>query len=170
MGRISSANRNFIVTYILLVGLPLLGLAGVLRSGRRLSAPISVDGVWKFGLDSADLPAGKCGKSVGSLQDSLVTISQSGEGLTLSLDNGSRTDGSGVIEGTTLNASFLMPAVPASEPGCGTASVFTLTATIDAKSEPRSMLGTISVDGCASCSRVTYRAMRQTRSARVEAH
>jgi hypothetical protein len=170
MGRISSANRDFIVAYILLVGLPLLGLAGVLRSGRGLSAPISVDGVWKFGMESADLPAGKCSKSVASLQDSLVTISQSGKGLTLSLDNGSRSTGSGVIEGTTLNAAIPLPETSANELGCGTESALTLTATIDPKAEPRSMLGTISVDGCPSCSSVQYRAARQNRSARPEAH
>jgi hypothetical protein len=169
MGRISSANRNFIVAYILLVGLPLLGLASVLRTGRALSAPISVDGVWKFGMDGADLPAGRCSRSLASLQDSLVTISQSGKGLTLSLDNGSRAAGSGVIEGTALNAAFPLSAVSANEPGCGAASVFTLAATIDPKSEPRSMLGTISVDGCASCPSVKYRAARQARSARGEA-
>src|SRR5271169_3891252 len=148
MGRISPANKNFIVAYILLVGLPLLGLAGVMRSGRGLSAPISVDGVWKFAMDSANLPAGKCSKSLVSLQDSLVTVSQSGKGLTLSFNSASRAAGSGVIEGTTLNAAFSLHEVSANEPGCGADSVLTLAATIDPKAEPRSMVGTISVSGC----------------------
>ena len=31
------SNRNFIIAYILLVGLPVLGLIGVLKTGRRVS-------------------------------------------------------------------------------------------------------------------------------------
>jgi hypothetical protein len=170
MGRISPANRNFVITYILLVGLPLLGLAGVLRSGRELVAPISVDGVWKFGADSANLPAGRCGKSLASLQDSLVTISQSGKGLVLSLNNGSQATGSGVIEGTTLNATVPLPEASTNEPGCGSNTVLTLTGTINPKAEARSMQGTISVNECTSCSSVKYQAVRQTRSAGSKAH
>lgn len=170
MGRISPVNRNFIVAYTLLVGLPLLGLAAVLRAGRGLSAPISVDGVWKFSTDSANLPAGQCSKSLAWLQDSLVTVSQSGKGLTLSLNNGSRAVGSGVIEGTSLNVAVPLREVSANQPGCGSNVVLTLTGTIDAKIQPRSMLGTVSVNGCSSCSSVKYRAVRQTRSAGADAH
>lgn len=38
----SPANRKFVVAYILLVGLPVLGLIGVLRVGRKLAAPVAV--------------------------------------------------------------------------------------------------------------------------------
>src|SRR5277367_6917005 len=38
----SPANRRFVVAYILLVGVPLLGLIGVLRVGRKLTAPVAV--------------------------------------------------------------------------------------------------------------------------------
>jgi hypothetical protein len=170
MGRLSPASRNFIFTYILLVGLPLLGLAAVLRSGRGLSAPISVDGVWQFRPDSADVPVGRCSQTLASLQNSAVIVSQSGKGLTLSLDNGSRTTGYGTIEGTTLSAAFPLADVTANDPGCGSDSLLAFTATIDAKAEPRSMLGTISVDGCTSCSNVKYRAARQGRASRTEPH
>lgn len=169
MGRISPASRNFVIAYILLVGLPLLGLAGALRSGRRLNAPISVDGVWKFGTDGANLPAGKCGKSLASLQDSLVTISQSGTELTVSVNNDSSITGSGLIEGTTLNATVPVLETSTNEPGCGSYNVFTLSATVDPRLEPRSMQGTVSFRDCDSCSRMKYRAVRQTRSSRSAA-
>jgi hypothetical protein len=170
MGPISSANKKFLVIYVLLVGLPLLGLAGVLRSGRGLRAPISVDGVWRFRTDSANLPAGGCGQPLASLQDSLVTISQSGKGLVVSLNNGAPAAGSGVIEGTTLNATVPLPETSANAPGCASDNLLTLRATIDPKADPRSMQGTISANGCASCASVQYQAVRQTRSARSDAH
>ena len=44
-------NRNFVVAYILLVGLAVARLRGVLKSGRSLTAPISVDGTWKVEAD-----------------------------------------------------------------------------------------------------------------------
>lgn len=40
------ANRNFAFAYVLLVALPLFGLARVLRSERKFSAPMSVGGLW----------------------------------------------------------------------------------------------------------------------------
>jgi hypothetical protein len=170
MGHISPANRTFVIAYILLVGLPLLALVGVLRSGRGLVAPISVDGVWKLGTDQPSPPAGKCGKSLASIQDSLVTISQSGKQLSLTLNNGSPVIGSGVIEGTTLNATVPFSSAPMNEPGCGSNTVLTLSATVNPKAEARSMQGTISVNDCASCSTVNYLASRQTRSGRSETH
>jgi hypothetical protein len=170
MGIFSSANRNFVIAYVLLVALPLLGLAGVLRSGRGLVAPISVDGVWKFGADGANLPAGRCGKSLASLQDSLVSISQSGKYLVVSLKNGPPAAGSGVIDGTTLNATIPLPDISASEPGCGGDTMLALRATVTAKAESRSMQGTISVNECPTCSTMSYQAVRQTRSDRSRAH
>jgi Kef-type K+ transport system membrane component KefB len=38
----SYTNRKFVLVYIVLVGLPLLGLFGILRAGRKLAAPVSV--------------------------------------------------------------------------------------------------------------------------------
>ncbi len=78
------SNRNFIIAYILLVGLPILGLVGILKTGRGKSAPISVDGTWTFQADPSRLAALPCGKS---LATSDLAISQSGESFTLSLPN-----------------------------------------------------------------------------------
>jgi len=170
MGLFSSANKNFVIAYVVLVALPLLGLAGVLRSGRGLVAPISVDGVWKFGVNSENLSDGRCGKSLASLQDSLVSISQSGKYLVLSLKNGPPAAGSGVIEGTTLNATIPLPDTSTSEPGCGGDAMLALSATVASKAESRSMQGTISVNQCPSCSTVSYQAVRQPRSSRSGAY
>src|SRR5208283_757233 len=44
--RMSRTNRNFVFAYTFLVILPLAGLAGILKTGRNLTAPVSIDGVW----------------------------------------------------------------------------------------------------------------------------
>ncbi|MHB8218679.1 MAG: hypothetical protein ACYDDS_21615 [Candidatus Sulfotelmatobacter sp.] len=170
MRHVSPANRHFVIAYILLVGLPLLGLAGVLRFGHGLSAPISVSGVWKLGAEGAPLVDGKCGKGLASLQGALLTISQSGKELIVSVNNESLAIGSGVMEGTTLMATLPLLETPTKEPTCGSDNGITLTATVDPKLEPRSMQGTFSLRECDSCARMKYRAVRQAYSSRVEGH
>jgi hypothetical protein len=173
MGHISPTNKGFVIAYVLLVALPLLGLVGVLRSGRALVAPTSVDGVWKFTADGANPSADRCGKSLASLQDSLVTISQSGKRLGLSLNDLSLNDspplaGSGAIEGATLNATIPLPEAAAktsaNEPGCGNNIVLALTATVIRKPGSRSMQGTVSVSECPSCASLKFQAVWQSRS------
>src|SRR5580658_3455681 len=175
MGHISPTNKGFVVAYTLLVALPLLGLVGVLRSGRGLVAPISVDGVWKFSGDGAGPSAGRCGKALASLQDSLVTISQSGKRLSLSLNDLSLNDGqpaggSGVIEGTMLNGTIPLLESSTNESGCGNNVVLAFTATVLRKPESRSMQGTVAVSGWPSCASRKYQAVRQTLSSRGDAH
>lgn len=175
MGHISPTNKGFVIAYVLLVALPLLGLVGVLRSGRGLVAPISVDGVWKFEANGTTPSADGCVKSLASLQDSLVTISQSGKRLGLSLNGLNLNDGpplvgSGVIDGTTLNATILLPETQANEPGCGNNAVLALAATVVRKPESRSMQGTVSVSECPTCAILKFQAVWQPRSPGSEAH
>jgi len=155
MRLISATSKKFIVAYILLVGLPLLGLAGVLKAGRHLSAPVSVDGAWK--LDN-QLASGQCSQTLAGLQDSGLNISQSGQNLVLT--SGPRSTGSGSIDGTDFSGSISLN----EDQACGTAN---LTASIDNKTEPRSMSGTIYFAGCPNCTPLTYRAVRQTPSRRL---
>jgi len=162
MARISRTNRNFVIAYVLLVGVPLLGLAGVLKAGHALVAPISVDGSWTVETNTAT--------SFGqSLQNSVLTVSQSGNGLVLGL-TGLKTTGTGVLSGTAIDASLSPPEMAADH--CGSDATLTLKAAIDSKAEPKTMLGTISVKGCAtSDAELSYRAVRQSRSStKKEAH
>lgn len=163
----SHTNRNFVFAYILLVGLPLLGLAGVLRTGRSLTAPISVDGTWKIEADPGRIATQPCPQSA-SVFSSFV-ISQSGTTFVLTLNNGAKTVASGVIDGRTLKASVVPAQESASKSGCGDQPL-TLTATVDPATEPRSMNGAVSVTGCASCAPVGFHAVRQPRAAAGGAH
>jgi hypothetical protein len=163
----SHTSRNFVVAYVLLVGLPLLGLAGVLKSGRSLVAPISVDGVWKIEADASRLSSQSasqsCDETVSSFAAGSVAISQSGKSLVLTFSDSSKTVASGVLEGKSLTASFV-PARDASRDNrCGD-QLITLAAVIDPRVEPRSLNGVLSVNGCSSCAPLEFRAVRQPRA------
>jgi hypothetical protein len=157
----SNTNRNFIIAYILLVGLPILGLAGILKRGHKITAPVSVDGVWKLHADTAHLAALPCGKSLASAPDIAMAISQSGGNFTWSLVDGPKSAGSGVLDGATLRIA-VVPSVPwSSEADCGRGHEFMLLATVDPKTNPRSLTGTISLNDCPSCSPVEFRGFQQ---------
>ncbi len=157
----SHTSRNFVVAYILLVGLPLLGLAGVLRTGRTLTAPISVDGVWKIEAVANSVNPQGCAEVASSLANTSAVISQSGKSLVLTFNGPAKTVASGSIGSKTLTAS-INPA-PDSSSGCSGDQGVSLTATVDPKSEPRVLTGVLSVNGCASCAPIPFHAVRQPR-------
>jgi hypothetical protein len=163
----SHTSRNFVVAYVLLVGLPLLGLAGVLKSGRSLVAPISVDGVWKIESDADHLGSQStlqsCDRTVAALAAGSIGISQSGKSLVLTFNNGSKAVASGRLEGKSISASLAPAQDTSSENSCGDQPI-TLAATINPLVEPRSLIGVLSVNGCASCVPFQFRAVRQPRA------
>ncbi len=78
-------NRNFVLAYVFLVALPLLGFVGILKSGRGLSAPFSVDGIWKI---ESSLPyASPCSEFLFFVfKLSALSISQSGKSLVVTFE------------------------------------------------------------------------------------
>jgi hypothetical protein len=156
----SNANRNFIIAYILLVALPIVGLVGVLKRGRSLTAPISVDGMWRLQADPVLLAALPCGKTLGENPETALAISQSGRNFTLSFANGPKSTASGVLDGTAIKASFAPATEWSATTGCGAGRELSLVATVDTKADPRSLSGVLSVSDCPSCGSVAFRAVR----------
>ena len=152
------SNRNFAVAYVFLVALPITGLVGILRSGRSLKAPTSVDGVWSVQATAPNVTPSSCMSALGLNPDTRLTISQSGKNFAISAG---KTAGSGLIEGTSLQAD-LRPAGPLPvAPNCGGDGSVTLAATVDAKASPRVLSGALSVAGCPSCESVEFHAVKQ---------
>ena len=151
------SNRNFALAYVILVALPLFGLAGVLRSGRKLSAPMSVGGIWKISANQDQLARLPCGKFL-LAQNAAFTISQSGRAFTLNLPNSAPAT-SGTIDGNTINAALIPSAVAATEAGCGEHSL-SLTAIVDTKASPRSLQGALRVENCPGCAAIEFRGIR----------
>jgi hypothetical protein len=163
----SHTNRNFVIAYIVLVGLPLAGLAGVLRAGRSLKAPASVDGTWKLQRDASQSNPGPCTQVVASIFNSSLVISQSGNSVILTFPGTPKASGSGAIEGQILRG-VLVPSDSSASDCAGDARV-TLTATIDPKADPRMLTGVLSLDNCASCADTKFSAVRLPRTRSGEA-
>lgn len=153
------SNRNFVLAYLLLVALPVLGLAGVLRSGRNLKAPTAIGGVWKLQTNAAHLANLPCGKAFAA-PDAAFTISQSGRNFTLSFANSLMSSASGTIDGATVNASLKPSAGLSKETSCA-GRTLSLVATLDANVNPRSADGRISVNDCADCTPIEFHAIRE---------
>jgi len=114
--------------------------------------------------NSTRLSPGPCGEA-NSLANVSLVISQSGKNLSLTVDGSAKARGSGVLEGTNLNAPLVLTRDltrdAALAPGCSSAQPLTLTASVDPQSEPRTLNGSLSVDGCSVCAPVQFRAVLQ---------
>src|SRR5689334_875528 len=97
-------NKNFAIAYLFLVALPVVGLVGVLRSGRNLTAPTAIGGLWKVEHVNGALVTVTCGTSSSPDQDLVLAISQSGPNFTLKLANLPASSGVGAIVGTAVRA------------------------------------------------------------------
>ena len=153
-------SKNFVLAYTFLVLLPLVGLAGILKSGRRLTAPASIDGVWSLQLDSGQLDSQPCGRVLAALPDKAIVISQSGRSFILSAPGGPKVTGSGTLDGVTLRASLIAPPESSFETSCGSGRQLSLLATIDRNADPASLVGTLSVGDCPACASVGFQATR----------
>ena len=162
------SNRNFLFAYVLLVALPVVGLAGVLRSGRNLSAPTSVSGTWQISASPDQLAGLPCGKSL-LVPNSAFTVAQSGRAFTLNTPNSALSATTGTVEGNTINATLIPSAMAAKQNGCGEHSL-SLTATVDTKASPRSFQGTLRVQNCPQCAPVDFRAVRDEQAKAKETH
>lgn len=154
----SHSNRNFAVAYVFLVALPITGLVGIIRSGRSLKAPTSVDGVWSVQAAASKGTIPSCVSALGLDRDTPVTFSQSGKNFAI---NAGKAGGTGVIEGTTLQASLRPAGTLPTPPNCGGDGSVLLTATVDAKASPRVLSGALSVAGCPACESVEFHAVKQ---------
>ncbi len=161
---ITHSNRNFVLAYIFLVALPVLGLVGVLKSGRNLKAPLSVDGTWKIETQSDHASASLCSDLLSAVSNAPLSISQSGPSLLLALNGGIKTT-AGTLDGKTINASFAGANTDTANPPNCADRTWTLTATLDPHAEPKTMTGRFSIEGCASCAPLEFRAVRQPRPA-----
>jgi len=157
----SHPNRNFVLAYIFLVGVPVVGLLGVLKSGRTLQAPHSIDGVWQVQADVGQLAALPCGKIFAENPDTALAISQSGKNFTLSLVNGPKSVASGVLDGNAVKASIAPTGEWNARENCTADRELRLVATLDPQANPRTLTGELSLVNCSECKSVPFHAIRQ---------
>src|SRR2546425_9400647 len=97
-------NKNVVIAYVCLVGIPVLAVIGILDAGYNLRAPIAVGGTWDVQGDLHALATAPCAASLGNSQPRVLEISQSGKYLSFSFD---AIRGSARLEGTTIAAGEL---------------------------------------------------------------
>jgi len=149
------ATKKFVVAYITLVAFPLLGLLGVVRAGRSLQAPLSIDGTWKLQFEPPSRASGKCGDQLVSSNNLVMSISQSGQNFTMNLSGALSTAVPGSITATDVKAQLQTGDTTVH---CGGV---TLTASLDPTSNPRAMAGFLSRQGCDSCEPLRFHAVRE---------
>jgi hypothetical protein len=162
-------NRNFVLAYVFLVILPLVGLAGILRAGRSLTAPVSIDGLWTVRLDPAQIDSLPCGKVVAAPPNQTIAIAQSGRSFVLSFPSGPKLTALGTLEGGNLRVSLMWPA-ESSDTSCAGGSPLSLLARVDRKIDSNLLTGTLSVPNCQSCTPVGFRAERQAQTSQKGGH
>jgi hypothetical protein len=151
-------NRQFLIAYTGLVIAPLFGLGAVLKCGRTLIAPPSLNGVWEIKLN-AEVPSLSCPTGLLRSWQNLVIASQSGKTFSISVI-GSPLAGGGLIEGNTLIGRFRLSSEDYPYLKCGNSEELDMQAVIDPASNSKSFTGTLSLKDCSSCAPVHFRAIR----------
>ena len=154
---IRTASRS-ILLYLALVGLPVVGVLGILHLGQRLTAPVSVGGAWIVEIAPGSATDPSCADPPIRSNRPVLTISQSGPRLALILNNGGRTNLTGEIRGVTITAGEPRPpeasAVNTSHP-----AIIAIHAAVDRLPEPDRLRGLLTVSGCRAA--VSFAATRQ---------
>lgn len=134
-----------LVHYVFLVGLPVLGVLGVLHIGQNLKAPASVGGNWSLAWDA--VPDGGCPALPASTNAASLFISQSGPHLVMELNSGAKTNLNGVLDELHITGTV------------AEVETAVFQATVDRQPEPHQMSGFFAPPGCATV--YAFTAVRQ---------
>lgn len=129
-----------LLQYLVLVGLPVLGVLGVLQLGQGLTAPKALAGAWAFNPSGLVSEASTCPVLESVDQVATLAVAQSGPDLTLELGE-LRVDGQ--VEGSTVRAMSPLLALDA-DVGL-----------------PGQMRGTLTFPTCPASPTLTFNALRQ---------
>lgn len=148
-----------LLSYLLFVGIPLVGLLGVLRVGQGIEAPRAVHGTWEV---QPMAPSGRvCTRYLLSDADSTLRISQSGRELTAALDPRAEVSLRGALTGNQLALEGVIP--PDATPrhvACTGGDTLRLTARISAAGGTRQLEARLWSSACADCGAVSFTASR----------
>jgi hypothetical protein len=158
---LSMSTYRMTLAYLCLVGMPLVGLMGVLRAGQRLVAPASIGGSWTMAADLSTLTATPC-TTLLSAKQPLLTLAQSGSSIVATLNDVERTTLTGTLHDTTLTMGEASG--PPANAATSCADAMYLNATVDTRAVPRVITGVVGIhcpDPGSGCGSVPFRAVRQ---------
>lgn len=158
------SKHGLVLTYLVLVGIPLLILMGILHAGAHLIPPIAVGGPWSLDADFDGVGNSPCGALLRSMKQPALDIKQAGNELTLTLNNPERTAIAGALDGSALAATEVQPADAGQNggPTCSGSGAIRIAATVERAGDSRSMNGTFSLGDCAACRPISFSGARQT--------
>lgn len=163
---------KIISAYVFLVGMPLLALVGILRAGAHLTPPLAVRGSWLVEADFNSWRRAPCEALLPNAPQPLLNIAQSGKNLTITLNNIEKIVMVGTINGATLIAAHpsalgKIELIPMPDSGCLSPKSLRLQAEVQDQGRQRSLTGTLTLDGCASCPSLVFSAIRQVPEGRT---
>lgn len=149
-----------ILLYVGLVGIPILGILGLLQMGQRLSAPISLAGKW-----SAQLTPPNSHEFAG--EDSLLrpgpttlNITQSGPNLLLSFEQDPKSTFAGNIRDVTIDAGMVRQGATPTRTSNGTIAIY-FHGRVDHQTKPDRLVGVLIFEDGSSRTEVPLTAIRQ---------
>jgi hypothetical protein len=146
-------------SYLLFVGVPLMGLLGVLRWGQGLEAPLAVHGAWAV----QPMPAtGRvCTRYLLSDADSTLTISQSGRELTAALGPGHEVALRGSLTGDEVALEgVIQPGATPRFVACTVGDTVRLVGRVSTAGQFRELEAGIWFSECADCGPIEFTAAR----------
>lgn len=152
---------KLLITYMALVGLPVLGVLGVLHVGRGLTSPVSVSGSWNVEVGPQPRGYCSCEDLLRQSQPLVLTISQSGPHLFLSFNNNKNIQLEGAIESTSVNASSLHLSARTVPDDGNRPDAMRLYATFDRQAEAGRLIGALTFNKCPAATEMTFIATRQ---------
>jgi hypothetical protein len=148
-----------LISYLLFVGVPLVGLLGVLRVGQGIEPPRAVHGSWAVQPMAA---SGRvCTRYLLSDADSTLVIAQSGRQLTGTLGPGAEVGLKGSVTGNEISLEGVIP--PGATPrhvACTEGDTLRLIAKFSVTREARQLEARLWSSGCADCGAVAFTAAR----------
>lgn len=150
-----------LVLYAGLVGLPSLGVAGIVRVGERITPPLSVGGRWDVTVAPRSPADAACAGPLAGGTPTALVVAQSGGRVTVALGEPTQATGDGALAGVRLAATLAAaPNGTVHADGCDASTPLVLSASIDGDGSARRMTGELARPGCASCAPVPFHAAR----------
>jgi hypothetical protein len=122
--------NKLLISYFLLVGVPILGVLGLLQLGANLVAPVAVAGEWL----PSEAPSSGCMSGLVWDQPAKMAIAQSGRLLVVSLSDANHSILTGTLDGLAISAEY--------------DSRLWLSAAVDSSADPYQMQVELTVGDC----------------------
>lgn len=151
-----------ILLYLILVGLPILGILGLLRAGQNLAAPITLAGTWDAQLHLESPTDSSVCEAPIRPAPVVLSIKQSGQHVFLTFDDLQKTTLKGNVQDLTIYASFIPERRGLTNRSGPETTAIYFQGRVDRQTEPDRLLGVLTFNCGPVLSKVGVVASRQS--------